>query len=998
MIRKLLFLCLFISHVGLVSAQNRSVNGKVTSQDDGSPLPGVSVMLKGTTTGTQTDQNGNFTLTIPSGDAVLVFRYVGFSPSEVPVKGNIVNVKLKAQASELSEVVVVGYGSQLRRDLTGSVAKVTASDIKDIPLQTFESGLQGRAAGVFINSGSGKLGQALQIRVRGITSVSASNQPLFVIDGVPIVSGDLGTYTEPSNPLAAINPDDIESMEVLKDAASAAIYGSRGSNGVVLITTKKGREGRTNVTFGTFQGFSDPTRKGEFLNAAQYRELFDEAMAYGGYDGGDYANAAEMWQDYTGTDDWNSTNDVSWVNQAFRKGYVQQYNVGVNGGDAKTRFALSGNFNDNKGILIGNRYTRTNGRISLDHTASKILEIGGNINFSKADNYRVPNDNAFSNPLQLNALPPIQAVYGPDGQLNRRTIYYNNLLDIANGNNLSTTYRMLGTTYANLKITKDLTFRSEYGLDFTNLEEEEYYGRLTEAGGATSGYGFNYAAKAINFNTNNTLNYLKTFGEKHSLNVLAGFSFQNSKFRFNSVTGNVFPSDRFTKIASAAIKADGTSSETAYTFLSYLARVNYKYADKYLVGATVRTDASSRFGADNRYGTFPSVSAGWIISEEEFLKDNAALSFLKLRASYGLTGNAEIGNFASRTLYTGVNYAGVGGTIPSQLGDRSLTWETTKSTDIALDFGLLKDRISGSVDLYLKQTSDLLLNVPIPATNGFTTITQNIGDMQNKGLEVTLNSRNFIGAFSWSSSFNISFNRNKVTRLANGQPIYPGGRYLGRVSEGMPFGYFYGRAYAGVDPDNGDALYYVDASRTATTTNFSEAADQYIGNPNPQFFGGLGNKFSYKNFDLDIQTQFVSGVNLYNAAGGFQSANGDYFDNQTVDQLRRWQQPGDITDVPQARFLESNGTQASSRYVQSGSYFRVKSVMLGYNLPKSLITKVHAQNIRVYASALNLFTFTNYTGYDPEINTTFAGTVQLGHDFYTPPQARTITFGINVGF
>ncbi|HEY0898708.1 MAG TPA: SusC/RagA family TonB-linked outer membrane protein, partial [Sphingobacteriaceae bacterium] len=498
-------------------------------------------------------------------------------------------------------------------------------------------------------------------------------------------------------------------------------------------------------------------------------------------------------------------------------------------------------------------------------------------------------------------------------------------------------------------------------------------------------------------NTNNTLNFTKAFSDKHNLQALAGITYQRGSLRNASVTGEGFPTDRFTKIASAASISAGTSFETEFSFLSYLARANYKFADKYLLGATVRVDGSSRFGKDNRYGAFPSASLGWIISEENFLKGNPVLTFLKLRGSYGLTGNAEIGNFASLTLFGGTSYNQTPGVIPTSLGDPSLSWETTATTDVALEFGLFNDRVSAIVDAYHKKTSDLLLNVPISGTNGFTTITQNIGDIENKGIEFSLTTQNLVRDFKWTTNFNISLNRNEVTRLA-GQPIFPGGRYVGRISEGEPYGYFYTRAYAGVDPDNGDALYYTDATRTQTTSSYSQAANQKVGDPNPDFFGGLGNRFSYKGFDLDVQTQFVYGNDIYNSGGGFMSANGDWFDNQTVDQMNRWRKPGDVTNVPQARFGYGNGTSASSRYIQDGSYFRVKNVVFGYTLPKTWATKIKAQNARIYMSALNLLTLTDYTGYDPEVNATFSGAVQLGNDFYTPPQAKTISFGLNVGF
>lgn len=998
---KLFLFVLLCTVVFQAYAQNKTVSGNVTDAVTGSPISGASIKVLGTSLLSQTDSKGNFKIDINQKSNGLLFSYVGYSSQQVALTAsNVYNIALKPSASDLAEVVVVGYGTQSKKDLTGSTTTVKMSELDDVPLPTIESALQGRASGVFVNSSSGKLGQALQIRVRGISSISASNQPLFVIDGVPIITQSMGTYTEPDNPLAAISPEDIESMDVLKDAAATAIYGARASNGVVLITTKKGKSGRTNIDLSYYNGFSDATKKGEFLNASQYRELLTASATNAGYIGAgkDYANMSEFWEDWAGTPDWDENFNSNWVNAGLRKGAVEQIAVNINGGDAKTRFIASGSYNDNKGIIVGNKYTRTSGRLGLDHNLRPWLDFGGAININKTDNYRVSSDNAFSNPLQLNALPPIQAIYDSNGELNRYTVYYNNLINIANGKNKSNTYRTFANAYVSAKITSDLIFRSEYGFDFLNLEEEEYLGSLTQDGGDVGGYGFSHMAKSINYNFNNTLNYTKTFNEVHSLSALLGMSYQDAQFRYTQAEGKNFPSDRFQKIASAAIKSNASSYEDQYTFLSYFARLGYKYKDKYLVEASVRTDGSSRFGPDKQYGTFPAISAGWILSEEDFLKDNRTLNFLKLRASYGLTGNAEIGEFRWRTLYSGVNYAGVAGTLPSQLGDRALTWENTASSNLGIDFGLFTDRLSGKVDVYYKKTTDLLLNAPIVSTSGFESVYLNVGSLENKGLELSLNSKNLVGAFKWSTSFNIAFNKNKILKLVNGQPIYPGGRYLGRIEEGKPYGFFYGKAYAGVDPNNGDALYYVDETRTTTTNVYNNAQNQEIGDPNPEYYGGFGNKFSYKNFDLDIQTQFVYGNDIYNAAGAFQSANGDYLDNQTVDQMNYWKKPGDITDIPQPRFDEGNGTRPSSRYIQDGSYFRVKNVVLAYNIPTSLLNKYYIQKLRVYASATNLFTATKYKGYDPEINTTFAGAVQLGTDFYTPPQPRTITFGVNVGF
>lgn len=1000
---KLLLLILFcLSSTQLIYAQNRTISGTVTDGSSGNPISGVSVKVSESNRITQTDVSGKFSIEISSNTGTLVFSYIGYHTKQVPItNSNTYDVTLLPSEATIDEVVVVGYGTQLKKDVTGSTSTVKMSDLENVPLPTIESALQGRASGVFINSSSGKLGQALQIRVRGTSSITASSQPLFVIDGVPVITRDMGTYTEPENPLAAINPDDIESMDILKDASAAAIYGARGSNGVVLITTKKGKAGRTNIDVGYYYGGSKPTKVGKFLNSQQYRELLTASLTNAGYIGSapdQYSSMSEFWEDWTGTNDWDENYDSDWANQAFRTGNVQQLSLTMSGGNDKTRFIASGAHNDNKGILVGNRYVRTSGRLGLDHNVSTWLTFGGNINLNKIDNYRVNSDNAFSNPQQLNALPPIQPIRNADGELNNNTVYYNNLIDLENGRQMSNTYRTFSNIYATAQITPNLVFRTEYGLDLLTLEEEMFLGSRTQDGGDVGGYGFSHIAKSINYNFNNTLTYSKLFNDIHDFSILLGMSYQDGQFRYTQAEGNSFPSDKFQKIASAAVKSDASSYEDQFSFLSYFGRINYKLKNRYLLEGSLRVDGSSRFGPERKYGTFPAASIGWVVSEEDFFGDGSTWNYLKARVSYGLTGNAEIGNYLWRTLYSGVNYAGTPGTKPTTLGDRELTWENTKATNIGLDLGFFNDRLTFTFDAYHKKTTDLLLNVPIVSTSGFTSILQNYGELENKGLEFSFNSRNLVNTIKWSTSFNIAFNKNKVLKLVDGQPIYPGGRYLGRVEEGKPFGYFYGKAYAGVDPNNGDALYYVDDTRTATTNDYNAAGDQELGTPHPKFYGGFGNRFSYKNFDLDIQTQFVYGNDIYNAAGAFQAANGDYFDNQLVSQMNYWKQPGDITDIPQPRFDEANGTRPSSRYLQDGSYFRVKNVVLGYNIPSAYISKYKINNARVYLSATNLFTITNYEGYDPEINTTFAGNYQLGTDFYTPPQARTITFGINVGF
>jgi TonB-linked SusC/RagA family outer membrane protein len=756
---------------------------------------------------------------------------------------------------------------------------------------------------------------------------------------------------------------------------------------VILVTTKSGRAGKTRINLGYFTGWSKPTRKQQFLNSAQYKELFTAAAENEGYD------AAEDFEYYSGTEDWNSTNNTNWADAAFQDGRISQYNLSVSGGDARTRFLLSGSWNDQKGIILDNALKRANGRLNIDHTISKRLKIGANLSLARSSNRRVPGDNDFTNPLQLNAIPPLHAMYLPDGSPNPNTLYYNNLIDHFHTTRNAVTYRSISSVYGEFTILPSLTFRSQVGVDWLNLQEEEYLGRET-LDGRPGGVAFNSQVTSAIVTYTNTLNFRKSFGEDHTFDAVGGIEYQRGDSTGANITGIGFPSNKFKKIASATNIEAGSTTVTGFAFASYFTRANYKFKDRYLLGASMRVDGSSRFGKDNRYGVFPAISAGWIITEEPFLKNANALSFLKLRGSIGRTGNAEIGNFSSLSLFQATDYASIAGLLATQIGQPDLRWERTKQVDIGLDFGFLKNRITGEVDYFRKNTEDLLLNVPIPASNGFTTITRNIGSMRNHGWEFVLNGNILTGDFRWTASVNVSTYRNEVTSLVS--PVTPGQRTLGRLEVGQPFGQFYGRKYLGVDPANGDALYLGKDGKP--TNEYRQAADTVLGNPNPDYYGGFNNRFSYKGFDLDIQCQFVQGIDIYNIAGFFQSVNGDFFDNQTVDQMAYWRKAGDVTTVPQPRLYAGNGAGKSSRWVQDGSYLRVKSVNLGYNIDRKLLRRVNIENARVYVAAANLFTITNYNGYDPEVNATYIGNLNLGHDFYTPPQAKTISVGINVGF
>jgi TonB-dependent starch-binding outer membrane protein SusC len=1009
----LIIFCTILSW-SAVLGQEITITGKVTTAEDNSILPGVSVQIKDTQRGTQTDASGNYSISA-SPTSVLIFSFVGLIPQEITVGNRTqIDVQLAADARSLSEVVVTGYGTQSKRNLTGNIAKVSGAEIANTPVTTFEQALQGRAAGVQVTSLNGKLGQGMQMRIRGSSSVTASNEPLYVLDGIPLTTKDQGTSSAPQNPLADINFNDIESIDILKDASAAAIYGARASNGVVLITTKKGKSGKTKFNVGYQLGSSKPTHLRDWLNTAQYVELFSEAVQ-NEIDAGNLpatyltGSTYSRFTRYAAGDraGWETGKyDTDWQAEAFQKAPMGQFDISASGGDAKTRFFVSAQYLDQKGILIKNSFKRLSGRINLDHKATDKLTLGVNVNLARTVNGRLSNDNAFSTPLQIVALPPITPVIDPrTNELSGNyTLYYNPLLNRDFSSNVSTSYRTIGNIFAEYKFTNWLKFRSEVGTDIYNLNEDQYFGKETSRNtGAPNGQGFSSWAQITNYTTNNFFTLGQTFADKHDVDVTVGMTFQKSEASYNQVTGQEFPSNAYRKVISAANITAGSSSGSNFSFLSYFGRANYRFLNKYLLSVSGRIDGSSRFGANNRYGFFPAASVGWVITDESFMQDIPSLSLLKLRASYGLTGNAEIGNFDSYGLFRGdAGYAGVPGQRPEQIENPDLRWEQTTQTDVGLEFGFFAGRLSGEVDYYIKTTRDLLLNVNVPGTSGFRSQLRNIGNLENKGWEFVLRSDNTTGAFKWNTSLNLAANRNKILNL-DGQVIEGG--YINRAVEGQPIGSFYSIEYAGVDPANGDALYYVNEERPdgtldRNTTNDPNVAQRVvIGNPNPKLVGGISNNFSYKGLEFNILFQGQTGNDIYNGGGKFQSANGDFFDNQTVDQLGRWQKPGDITNIPQARLFGANGTAESSRYLQKGDYLRLKTATLSYTLPTSLTNRVKLDRVRLYVTGQNLMTFTKYTGWDPEVNADYlAGNIGLGNDFYSAPQAKTIIVGINLGF
>ena len=1025
----LLVACAMIFAIGGF-AQTTPITGKVVDEK-GVPVSGASVLERGTKNGTNTTNDGTFSLNVKSG-ATLVVSGLGYEAKQLTASSGNLMIQLTTEVKSLNEVVVTGFGSQIKKDLTGNIARVKGKDIEFMPTPSVDAALQGKAAGVYVNSQSGKLGQAISVRVRGSSSISAGNEPLYVVDGVPVTVSSQSSYGGATNPLVDLNPNDIESIEVLKDASAGAIFGSRAANGVVLITTKKGKNGKTNVTVNVQTGNSQSSRRVPFLNSEQYAELLQEGAKYIDdfygtpvTDPFSETQYVKDWMDYFSYGNWTKDpkKTYEWQDVVFQKGQYRQADLQMSGGNEKTKFFISGQYLDQSGIIIGNRLERMTARMNVDHKANDWLTIGLTTNFARTYNRRLPDDNAFSNPLQSVALMPMTPNIIPDGQpgagLPAGTppgdpnipMYYNPQLSIDYGNFTAVSFRNFSSGYATIKLMPGLTFQSEMGIDIMSQQEDGYFQSQTVRNQtrAVRGIGTNRGTFITNYNTNNYFNFTKTLG-KSDINATLGMQYQQSSNKTNYVEGTDFPSNSYQTIASAATISGGSSTESGFRFLSYFLRANYKYNDKYLLSLSGRIDGSSRFGANSRSGFFPAVSAGWVLSNEKFLRGFQPLSFLKLRASYGIVGNAEIGNFPQLALFAGDRgYAGIGGQAPSQIGNPDLRWETNTQFDIGFDFGFFNNRLTGEIDYYNRRSDDLLLRVNIPTSTGFGSVVRNLGSLENKGVEFVLNTQNMVGDFKWSTSLNVAFNRNKVLNI-NGQIIDGGiGRLPNRAMEGYALGVFFGVEYAGVNPANGDAQFYkntknADGSLDRTVlsnSQFNQAQRQVIGDPNPDVIAGVTNTFSYKGFDFSFQFNGIFGndVNVY-GMGQYSMANMIYEDNQTADQMNRWRKPGDITNVPQARYYFGNGNQPSSRFIVDGSFVRLRTINFGYNLPSKIVKKAKLDRVRLYVSALNLLTFTNnYPLWDPEVNAdSFDSNIAKGNDFYTPPQPKTILFGINVGF
>ncbi|WP_207433905.1 TonB-dependent receptor [Sabulibacter ruber] len=953
------------------------VTGKVTDEN-GAGLPGVTVSVKGTTNATSSDVEGNYALTLPANTGTLVFSYIGYQTQEVALENrSTVNVALVPDAKALQEVVVVGYGAQEKEDITGSVSVIDNTAFDARPNTQVGNLIQGKTAGVQVLTNSGKPSAGFNIRIRGTSSLLANSDPLYVVDGVP------------STDTRSLNPADIETISILKDASSAAIYGAQGANGVVLITTKRGRTEKPTFEFSTYTGISQVWNTLNVLNAEQYRDLMTEL------------GQNTDWSRYQENTDWQK--------EVFRNGSSLNYQLSVSGKTDKTNYYISGGWMKQNGAVRSSTMDRASFKVNLEQKLSKWLTVGTNMGYTRYHDVDVADNQAVNQGgviLGVLSTPPVIGVYNPNGTFTSNPFQdWENPIAFTDGSDRNyKNQRLLGNVYGEVQLLEGLKYRANFGIDFISAVNDYFLDPFrTSYGRARKGIGRNSTNLTNYWILDNTLSYTKSLGN-HNFSAMVGSVQQKFRWENNSIERTEFSGTAVTTPGAGAVIQSADANKSEKTNTSFISRVTYDFANKYLLTANFRADASSVFGPEVRWGYFPSASLGWRISEENFFPKTNVVNDVKLRVGWGLVGN-DTGlapySFLPRVGY-GANYPIGGvtqpGSYPSSIGNYQLGWEASEQTNVGLDVAFLNSRISLTVDAYLKKTTDLLLQVEVPRSTGYNNGDANVGSLQNKGLEFLVSSQNLVGDFSWTTDLNLSFNRNKVTNILGQNVFYGGVAGRGDVSlsrEGAPLAMFYGYQWGGVDPATGMA-YYINRNGESTFTPAPEDRT-IIGNPNPDFIYGVTNTFSYKNFGLSIFLQGSQGNDIFNASRIEMEGMSDP-KNQGIEVINRWRNPGDVTDIPRAVWANTDNSRISSRFVEDGSYLRVKTLTLSYNLPSTVLSKIKLNNLRIYATGENLFTITDYSGFDPEVNAFGGANRAQGVDYGTYPQTRNLILGLNLSF
>lgn len=1002
--RKFLFMMLaFILYAGHLSAQSRKITGKVTD-DKGLGIPNTSVVIKGSNIGTTTTPEGDFTLTIPANSNTLLISSIGMDDKEVRITSSTVYaINLSLASKNLENVVVVGYGTQRKTEQTGAIATIAAKELENRPFTSFDKMLQGEVAGLQSVAASGQPGATQNVRIRGIGSINASSAPLYVIDGVPVAAGDISRLTTTSNTFANLNPNDIESISVLKDAASTTIYGSQAANGVILITTKKGKSGKAKLRFDMEVGQTDLAYFNEDykpLNATEWAMISKEGLI----NAGNRVGQADTLINSSTYGAFNRGFNTDWLSLLTRKGNQQQYNLSASGGSDKGTYYISGGYYKEDGITIQSSFKRYTAAIRGRSYVSKKLTVTTDVSVGISRTEAPSNGSGFANPVyDAIILMPTKPAYNQDGTINITDFDFpsgspfNPLYLAANDKRNLDALKLVGNVTAEYKILDNLTFTSRFGGDYNNLEESQYANPFHGDGRNDGGRGFSYYTRQFSWVWTNFADYTQQFlGDKLKTSLKVGYE----SYKLNILNSSL-RSDGFPPSLDLTLAANASTPKTATAIINDKARLSaftnlvINYDDKYIVSGSFRRDGSSVFGYNNRFGNFWSVGGSWNVNNEKWFATVDKISELKLRASYGVNGNESgFGYYQSLATYGyGYNYNSLPGSVPNNVGDENLSWEINKPFNVGIDISAFKNRLGFSAEYYNRKTTDLLLNAQTSRSVGFGSYLTNIGAMENKGVEFTIKatpveSKNF----TWNINLNIAHNKNKMTALYQGADIIDGS-FITRL--GYDYRTFYTRLWAGVDPANGDPLWYTDGAKSQTTNDINKAAQVPVGSAMPKYFGGFSNTFTFKGLTLDIQLNYNFGNYVRDGLSGLYFGDGTSATrNKVKKQLLRWQKAGDITDVPK---YVTNGNKSSSsfstRYLYKGDNIRVRNVQLAYSIPANILERIHISGLTFYIRGSNILTWVKDKNlpWDPEqgINNVSNGEVFI---------PKVYTAGLNLSF
>lgn len=985
--RKLtMFLTLFFVGLGVITAQTQ-VRGTVVDEA-GEPAIGATVQVKGTTTGTVTDIDGNFTLSAPAGGRLIV-SYVGYETQEVPVSPNV-RVVLKSDSKMLEEVVVVAYGTVTREAKTGAVSTVSGANISDAPVVSMDKALGGKIAGVSITSSSGQPGASSSIRIRGTSSINAGNNPLWVVDGIPVLTDNTNDFLNTGNALASISPNDIESITVLKDAAAASIYGSRAANGVILVTTKSGKDGRTSFSARAKYGASWLANDNGFgiMNAEQLLTYQRDAAINAGY------NPDNPTDPYYRPKELLSRPLTNWMDHLTRLGNIQEYEINATGSNAKAKYYSSLAYNKTEGVFYGVDLNKITGRINADYKLTNKLETGARVNLAYSDGNDVPMQSLYySNPVFAGMMIlPWTPAYDEEGKHNVGIIENSNTNPRATAeydDQYGKSYQLLGNIYLQYKPIQQITLKTTNAIETVHGDGRRYWSPETHEGSATLQATMN---KYVQLTTSNTATYNDLINDDHSVRVLLGQEAMKYTDSFQFIYApDVNPDIPYAQTAPQS-GVEGEQGYTAETLLSFFGMLDYNFAEKYYLQASLRFDGSSLFGSENRWGTFYSVGASWNIHKEDFMQDISFLNLLKLRASYGLNGNNNIAAYRSYGVYSSAQYNGATGMRPSRPANPYLSWEKNGTWNIGLDFTLF-DKLDGNIDVYNRKTTDMLLDKNVPQTTGFSSNFLNIGSLQNRGVELQLN-YDIINTneLRWDVGANIAFNRTKILELGDNEEIAYSEDGRLRHTVGKSLYSFRLRDYYGVDPTNGDALFRDEAGNL--TNDFNKSRYIYPGSPEPKFIGGFNTSLSWNNFQLGAFFEFKGGNYVMLIERRYLESDGNQMsNNQILTALNYWKKPGDTGVNPKP--LAGNSTNSynfgTTRFLQRGDYLRVKDITLSYNLPTELLSKANVSGLKLYLSAQNIYTFHDVDWWDPE-----RGVDGIGYGIY--PMTKALIGGIELSF